>query len=59
MYTAKIRKKPWQRISMLVLSFILAIGTLPMSLAQAESTNQTPVGPGGVGSLHYGYDQSG
>ncbi|PJN57710.1 hypothetical protein PAEAM_39230 [Paenibacillus sp. GM1FR] len=50
MYTAKIRKKPWQRISMLVLSFILAIGTLPMSLAQAESTNQTPVGPGGVGS---------
>ncbi|OMF02805.1 S-layer homology domain-containing protein [Paenibacillus sp. FSL H7-0942] len=50
MYTAKIRKKPWQRISMLVLSFILAIGTLPMSLAQAETTNQTPVGPGGVGS---------
>ncbi|MEK4114444.1 hypothetical protein ABIC86_003530 [Paenibacillus sp. DS2363] len=50
MYTAKIRKKPWQRISMLVLSFILAIGTLPMSLAQAEATNQTPVGPGGVGS---------
>ncbi|MEK4371621.1 S-layer homology domain-containing protein [Paenibacillus sp. FSL R5-0473] len=50
MYTAKIRKKPWQRMSMLVLSFILAIGTLPMSLAQAESTNQTPVGPGGVGS---------
>ena len=36
MYTAKIRKKPWQRMSMLVLSFILAIGTLPMSLAQAE-----------------------
>ena len=50
MYTAKIRKKPWQRMSMLVLSFILAIGTLPMSLAQAEATNQTPVGPGGVGS---------
>ncbi|XOI99088.1 S-layer homology domain-containing protein [Paenibacillus polymyxa] len=50
MYTAEIRKKPWQRISMLVLSFILAIGTLPMSLAQAEATNQTPVGPGGVGS---------
>ncbi|WP_340028020.1 S-layer homology domain-containing protein [Paenibacillus sp. FSL H7-0940] len=50
MYTAKIRKKPWQRISMLVLSFILAIGTLPMSLAQADATNQTPVGPGGVGS---------
>ncbi|OME91801.1 hypothetical protein BK124_26900, partial [Paenibacillus amylolyticus] len=50
MYTAKIRKKPWQRMSMLVLSFILAIGTLPMSLAQADATNQTPVGPGGVGS---------
>ncbi|WP_017691513.1 S-layer homology domain-containing protein [Paenibacillus sp. PAMC 26794] len=50
MYTAKIRKKPWQRISMLVLSFILAIGTLPMSLAQAEATNETPVGPGGVGA---------
>ncbi|OMF55223.1 hypothetical protein BK141_28455 [Paenibacillus sp. FSL R5-0765] len=50
MYTAKIRKKPWQRMSMLVLSFILAIGTLPMSLAQAEATNETPVGPGGVGS---------
>ncbi|MEK4277131.1 S-layer homology domain-containing protein [Paenibacillus sp. FSL R7-0026] len=50
MYTAEIRKKPWQRISMLVLSFILAIGTLPMSLAQAEATNETPVGPGGVGS---------
>ncbi|WP_339306256.1 S-layer homology domain-containing protein [Paenibacillus sp. FSL L8-0435] len=50
MYTAKIRKKPWQRMSMLVLSFILAIGTLPMSLAQAEATNETPVGPGGVGA---------
>ncbi|MDR6719232.1 S-layer homology domain-containing protein [Paenibacillus sp. 2003] len=50
MYTAKIRKKPWQRISMLVLSFILAIGTLPMSLAQAEATNETPVGPGGIGA---------
>lgn len=50
MYTAEIRKKPWQRMSMLVLSFILAIGTLPMSLAQAEATDQTPVGPGGVGS---------
>ncbi|MDQ0723552.1 hypothetical protein QF049_004813 [Paenibacillus sp. W4I10] len=50
MYTAKIRKKPWQRISMLVLSFILAIGTLPMSLVQAEATNETPVGPGGIGA---------
>ncbi|WP_206099174.1 cadherin-like beta sandwich domain-containing protein, partial [Paenibacillus xylanexedens] len=50
MYTAEIRKKPWQRMSMLVLSFILVIGTLPMSLAQAEATNETPVGPGGVGS---------
>ncbi|MEO2256119.1 S-layer homology domain-containing protein [Paenibacillus amylolyticus] len=50
MYTAKIRKKPWQRISMLVLSFILTIGTLPMSLVQAEATNETPVGPGGVGT---------
>ncbi|KAA2301981.1 hypothetical protein FY526_22190, partial [Clostridioides difficile] len=50
MYTAEIRKKPWQRISMLVLSFILAIGTLPMSLAQAEATNEPPVGPGGVGA---------
>ncbi|MDT9722157.1 S-layer homology domain-containing protein [Paenibacillus sp. ClWae2A] len=50
MYTAEIRKKPWQRMSMLVLSFILAIGTLPMSLAQAEATNETPVGPGGVGA---------
>ncbi|MFL0376716.1 S-layer homology domain-containing protein [Paenibacillus amylolyticus] len=50
MYTAKIRKKPWQRISMLVLSFILTIGTLPMSLVQAEATNETPVGPGGIGA---------
>ncbi|WP_366347433.1 S-layer homology domain-containing protein [Paenibacillus amylolyticus] len=50
MYTVKIRKKPWQRISMLVLSFILTIGTLPMSLVQAEATNETPVGPGGIGA---------
>ncbi|MDQ0659493.1 S-layer homology domain-containing protein [Paenibacillus sp. W2I17] len=50
MYTAEIRKKSWQRISMLVLSFILAIGTLPMSLAQAEATNENPVGPGGIGA---------
>ncbi|WP_411735597.1 S-layer homology domain-containing protein [Paenibacillus sp. M2] len=50
MYTAEIRKKPWQRMSMLVLSFILVIGTLPMSLVQAEATNETPVGPGGIGA---------
>ncbi|MBT2284924.1 S-layer homology domain-containing protein [Paenibacillus polymyxa] len=50
MYTAEIRKKTWQRISMLVLSFILTIGTLPMSLAQAEEVKETPVGPGGVGA---------
>ncbi|MBD8841979.1 FIVAR domain-containing protein, partial [Paenibacillus sp. CFBP 13594] len=50
MYTAEIRKKPWQRMSMLVLSFILVIGTLPMSFVQAEATNETPVGPGGIGA---------
>ncbi|WP_440114776.1 S-layer homology domain-containing protein [Paenibacillus sp. QZ-Y1] len=48
MYTAGTRKKPWQRLFILVLSFILSIGTLPMSLAHAKEVNDTPVGPGGV-----------
>ncbi|MGC5774869.1 S-layer homology domain-containing protein [Paenibacillus pabuli] len=50
MYTAGIHKKPWQRFFILVLSFILVLGTLPMSLAHAYEITETPVGPGGVGA---------
>ncbi|QOS81866.1 S-layer homology domain-containing protein [Paenibacillus sp. JNUCC31] len=50
MYTAGIRKKPWQRLIVLVLSFMLTLGTLPMSLAHADEITETPVGPGGVGA---------